>query len=64
MRTAPRRLHATPQHPNRQAHAEQQLPALQRTSRYRFHEDESERFPDSLRTLRYHARERDAEDES
>ena len=62
MRNASGRLETPSQHPHRQAHAEQLLPALQRTSRYRFHEDDGE-ASENVRTAR-HAPDPDVEDES
>jgi hypothetical protein len=67
MRNASGRLETPSQHLHRylhrQAHVEQVLPALQKTSRYRFHEDEGE-ASDSVRTARRHGPDPDVEDES
>ena len=63
MRNASERFGTPSTHPHRQAQAEQRLPALQRTSRYRFHEDDRDRSSDS-RTARYREPDPDVEGES
>ena len=49
---------------HRHVQAEQLLPALQRTSRYRFHEDDRDRPSDTLRASRHYEPDSDAEGES
>ena len=63
MRNASERFGTPSAHPHRQAQAERLLPALQRTSRYRFHEDDPDRSSDNTRTARYQEPEPDVEDD-
>jgi hypothetical protein len=64
MRNASERLGTPSIQPHRQVQAERLLPALQRTSRYRFHEDDPERSSDNSRTARYREPDSDVEGES